>query len=440
MLRAAALLLLAVAFGACTQPNIVATSPSPTPSATATRSPAPTATPTVGTTPKQTSVDRDRIFFVRRDGVPTAIHVAGSGSGDTATDRVTSRLRALLGFKDASSLPPDIDNAAGAYLQVSSVTITADLATANLVTPNGSDPIFASELVPGLLAKQLVYTASEEPGIRRVSVTVNGRPFQTQVLGVTTWPKQREDVYGYGLRAPVGKSTGIVFNDATGDPATNVFTLRSTAFDGSRVRFTFETFGANDKVAAFAPFEVSMEPIDDPTLGGKYALSVNEPFDTKYSTGGAAHVGFVNQSPVVSTVQATRSFTVTLDDARPWRAYMPDASHLVVEVGGDPRMVSDSIAVWTPSTGDHVGRTFQITGAARVFEASVVWRVQDDSTKVVASGNTTASIGTSPIWGTYSISVSLPSEVTGGLHVVVFWISPRDGTEVGGVSFPLNVP
>lgn len=444
MLGAAAALVLAVAFGTWftrpTETPGVAASPSRSASAVpqATGTVAPTATPSA--TPRQTAVDHDRIFFVRRDGVPVGIHVAGSGTGDTAAERVTSRLRALLSFKDPASLPPEVDNVAGVYLQVGSVTVTGDLATANLVTPNGSDPVFASELVPGLLAKQVVYTATEEPGIRRVTITVNGHLFQTQVLGVTSWPKQREDVFGYGLRGPLGKDSGISFSAATGDPATNTFALRSTTFQGSLVRFTFEGLGADSKVAPFAPFQVWMQSTDDPQLGGKYALSVVVPYNGPGETGGAAHVGFVNESPVVSTVQADRSFTATLDDARPWRAYMPDASHLVVEIGGDPRMVSDRIALAAPQFGTAVPATFAMNGLARTFEANVVWRVRDTTGRVIASGHTTASVGTSSIWGTFSTRITVPAVTfPGQVALEVYEVSPKDGSEQGMVSIPLFV-
>jgi hypothetical protein len=70
-----------------------------------------------------------------------------------------------------------------------------------------------------------------------------------------------------------------------------------------------------------------------------------------------------------------------------------------------------------------------------VFEANVVWRVKDNRQKVLADGNTLATLGTSAVWGTFQTTITLPATVTGNVTIEVFEVSPRDGAEVGAVSF-----
>jgi hypothetical protein len=87
-----------------------------------------------------------------------------------------------------------------------------------------------------------------------------------------------------------------------------------------------------------------------------------------------------------------------------------------------------------------IGRTFTIRGAARAFEAHVAWRIlAPQGGREVASGFATASIGTSPVWGTFEAEVRLPENVSGNVTLEVFWPSPRDGADEGKVSFPLAV-
>ena len=47
--------------------------------------------------------------------------------------------------------------------------------------------------------------------------------------------------------------------------------------------------------------------------------------------------------------------------------------------------------------------------------------------------------GTSAVWGTYQVSVQLPSRVSGNVTLEVYWGSPKDGSELGLVQVPLTV-
>ena len=130
-------------------------------------------------------------------------------------------------------------------------------------------------------------------------------------------------------------------------------------------------------------------------------------------------------------------FGIYLDQARPWRVgVMHNPLRVVVDVAGTA--ASDSIAVYSPRAGE-TSRTFTISGFARVFEATVSWRIKDAVGTEVARGTTMASIGTSPLWGSFGTTATVPSNVSGNVTLEVFWASPRDGADLGLVRIPLVV-
>ena len=109
---------------------------------------------------------------------------------------------------------------------------------------------------------------------------------------------------------------------------------------------------------------------------------------------------------------------------------------VVVDVAG--AAASDSIAVYSPRSGE-TSRSVTISGFARVFEATVSWRIKDAAGREVAKGFTNASIGTSALWGSFQTTATIPANVTGAVTLEVFWASPRDGTDLGLVRIPLTV-
>jgi hypothetical protein len=133
-------------------------------------------------------------------------------------------------------------------------------------------------------------------------------------------------------------------------------------------------------------------------------------------------------------------FQLGLDDGRPWRVTMEPsiagATRINVDVGGRPDWVNSNIAVY--SVGPSGGGGLKVRGAARVFEANVSWRMRDPSGRIVARGNTTATIGTSTIWGMFEFTTD--GAATGGPATLeVYWASPRDGSEQDVISIPLGV-
>jgi len=146
----------------------------------------------------------------------------------------------------------------------------------------------------------------------------------------------------------------------------------------------------------------------------------------------------------VTTDADGTTYTLGLDDARPWRvSVVPRAGgamRMYVDVGGHPQALNASVAVYEPPPGAAgSGSSVAIGGAARVFEANVVWRIKDLGGKELARGNTTASLGTSPVWGVFQTTAPIPPGVTGQVTLEVFWASPKDGTDQDVVQIPLTV-
>ncbi len=163
----------------------------------------------------------------------------------------------------------------------------------------------------------------------------------------------------------------------------------------------------------------------------------------------------VDRSPLRSiksvTSVAGTTYELFLDDQRPWRvALLTNPDRIIVDVGGFPRSISDTVAVYSPApiapqsgaivgSQPSIGRQFTVSGLSRTFEATTAWRVVDAARRVVASGFTTASRGTSAVWGTFQVAVQLPSTVSGSVTLEVYWASPRDGADTGLVQVPLTV-
>jgi germination protein M len=99
------------------------------------------------------------------------------------------------------------------------------------------------------------------------------------------------------------------------------------------------------------------------------------------------------------------------------------------DVGRDPQ--ADTLApVWVvePGLGAPVGRTFQVTGVATVFEATVSWAVtRPGSATQLAHGFVSASQG-APGRGDYEVAVTLPEGTTGDVVFTAWESSAKDGS------------
>src|SRR5205814_427354 len=91
---------------------------------------------------------------------------------------------------------------------VGKVTVSGDQATVDVSVLNGDWGIHGAALSLAAL-QQIVYTATEEPGIRRVFFTQNGGNKVTIDQLVVDKPLAREDVFGYSSRGALGKDNGV---------------------------------------------------------------------------------------------------------------------------------------------------------------------------------------------------------------------------------------
>jgi hypothetical protein len=443
MATVAAAIVLALAIGSWLtrppegQPGVVA---SPTASIGATSAPPTTPSPVATATPVSTAPDHQRIYFARDGQPPISAQIQSTGVPPAAEPRIQLLLSRLLG---ATQLPPGSFSAFSSRttIGVNSVRVNGDTATVDFQV-NGADWGIRGSAQSFAAVQQLVYTATEEPGVRRVLMTQNGGAPATIDQLVVSKPLAREDVFGYSSIGPLGKDQGITWG---GDDSIAHVGARlvSATSDGSRAVVKLEGRGSNGQVANLPSFSAWLEQSDDLAMtNGKYGLYVQLQWNGGGNSNGAADLTVYDQTPLrVVTTNGNNVFRIELDDARPWRAYMPSASQLVIEIGGDPRATSDRIAVTAPKPGEiaNSGAALTLTGAARVFEANVVWRVLDSTGKVAANGHFTASLGSSPLWGTFNTKIPMPANVRGNLTLEVYEASPKDGSAQGVVQIPLSV-
>lgn len=103
---------------------------------------------------------------------PVAAHVDGAGNGASADARIGSRLAAL--FSSAAAPAGSFNTTLGVKARPGVVRVDGDLATIDFVVPRGDWGIAGSAAIRAFI-QQLVYTATEESGIRRVLITENGQ-------------------------------------------------------------------------------------------------------------------------------------------------------------------------------------------------------------------------------------------------------------------------
>jgi hypothetical protein len=447
---AAAAIVLALAIGSwLTRPTEdqlagVAASPSASASATATPAATATASPTPLPTIATGLPDHFRVYFARiHDGrPPLGAHVDNAGVGATPAERIASRLAAL----EKAPAPNGSENVfprnsgIGLATGSSRVTVSGDLATVDYVVPGGNWKVPGSSQSLALV-QQLVYTATEEPGIRRLVVTVNGGQRATFDQIVWDKPLSREDVFLYSFVAGLGMNNGISYG---GDDSAAHVGARLAGYDTTPAGAVvlLEGRGPNGQKADLPSFNAWLEKSDDTTpIGAKYTIYVELQWSGGGSSNGAADAIIIDQTPLRAiTTNGNNVFRIELDDARPWRVSYIDNSRIAVEIGGDPRATSERIAVSAPKAGDRVTGQIRVTGSARVFEANVVWRLRDASGTAVANGHFLTNLGTSAVWGQFDQRLAIPATVHGNVTLELYEASAKDGSEQGLVAVPLSVP
>ncbi len=432
-------LLLVLVVGAVALGAVLLRTPVPAPApasgppvtATATRAAAPpTPTPTAGLPSEQL-----RVYFARDQLPPVGADVTALlRYGTTPEGRIRARFDALA----TADAPPGAFNAVETlrtHPTVDGVTIAGTAATVDWTVPNGDWGIGGSAATQGLI-RQLVYTATEESGIRTAAFTENGgRP--TVIDGVQVdGTRTRESVFGY---ARPGSQDPLKIEGAA-PPATLTTSMSVDKVTPGMARFVI-TLGGPEVAppARIVPaFTVNVAQAND--LPGKWEIDV-----LVAGTDAATKDARIDQTPL-RAIAVGRAGGVTyrlgLDDLRPWRAMVLfDPTRIVIDVGGPPQAVSadGNTAVYVPAPGAEVGRTFHVSGAVRAFEATYLWRVTDTNGKVVAGAPATASIGTNALWGSAETDVTLPAGAAGNVTLEVYQVSPKDGSVVSTAAVPLHV-
>ena len=439
----AALVAIAVTLASVALPATGPVADQPTPTAAVIHTPAATvvATPTPAATPAPPTIDRDRIYFARRDLPPVGVHISEMPLGD-ASKRITRRMAALL-IEDTVTPPPGAFTARparGTVTAIVDVRITTDTVTIDLGVPTGTGDWNVRDVDAVPLRQQIVYTATEEAGIRYVIVTQNGgQPARIGSFSLGT-PLSREEVSGYTRVSPGFVSEGWVVECAPGpcpSPATARLSNSYSVDAIGRGVVRFEVRIDSGQTSGSVDINVRSNDETRAPWTGKYTLEI----DVR-GTEAKQGLEIIDRSPLRSIRSGANGGTATyelgLDDLRPWRVVI-SSDRVIVDIGGTQALISGTVAVYAPSRGDTVDRQFTVTGLSRTFEATTAWRVRDLSQRVVAQGATTASRGTSNIWGTYQFVAQVPSTVTGPVTLEVYWASPRDGTDMDVVQVPLTV-
>ncbi|CFX43417.1 GerMN domain [Syntrophomonas zehnderi OL-4] len=96
-------------------------------------------------------------------------------------------------------------------------------------------------------------------------------------------------------------------------------------------------------------------------------------------------------------------------------------------------------AIWvtSPTPGQTVSNPVEIKGTARVFEATISYRIVDDQGKELAEGFTTASAG-APDRGEFSTKAGFQTSGPGKGKIEVFWQSMKDGSVQDKVTVPVE--
>ena len=405
--------------------------PTPTPSATASTTVQPTASPT----PAPSALAGHEIVFFARDRLPpVAAKVNGAGTGATAGSRILSRLGALFTTQAPAGL---FNTTLAAKARPATATVDGDLVTVDFTVPGGDWGTAGSAGTKAFI-QQIVYTASEEPGIRRVLMTENGHQAIVGGEGVVIdHPATREDVSGYTAKA---STDAMTMGGATASLAlTSAYTVDETA--PALVRFVIDT-GLRGE-AAKGGMAFTLQPRENAEtegqLAGKWDFVIDVPNATTTSLGTRETVPAYTPLRMVKTSAQSGGirYELGLDDLRPWRAaILYEPLRLVLDIGGDPDAVSPNIALYQPAFGAAVQPGFTASGLLRAFEARYEYIVRDNAGTVLVDDFANASLGTSEFWGTFDLKIAQVPAAGGTLTLQLR--SPKDGSVSESVQIAIS--
>lgn len=416
---------------------------SPTPGISATTGPAPTASATAS--PSATAAaEQVRVYFARDQLPPVGGLAPATAQFSTlsAAERISARVRALWDARAPSGLGNVFGpHTGGAALRSVAASISGE--TATVVVDAGTwDSLSSAESIA--LAQQLVYTITEEPGIRRAVIREPGKDHAVVGSGIWKDPQSREDVFGY---TPMTAADQRIESNGTAVPAdlTSKIDHVQTGGPGQPVLLLIDLAPRQPVPGgSWLPEFTATGRIMTGTALAKYEIEITVPSGTETSLRDQT----VNVTPLryvsVSATNAGTTYRLGVDDARPWRVSVAPGvtaggMRLSVAIGGYPQLVNRNIAVYAPTIEQTQIGSITIAGEARVFEANVSWRLRDATGREVAKGFTTATNGTGPVWGSFHTFAQIPTGVTGRATLEVFWGSPRDGTDQDVVRVPITI-
>ena len=407
--------------------------------------PSAASSPRITASPTAVDPNRDRIWvYFARDGLPpTGAFIGGIFDDRRPEARILSRLSALRqartgipsGASNPFAQPAPTQSGSGTFGM--SAQVQGDLATLEFEISGGWQVRGSAQSLG--LVQQLIYTITEEPGVRRAVIKDKGKANAVIDQLVIDKPLSREDVSGYSA---VDLATQIAVDGGAG-----VRLRLSYATSADKLSPGLTRFVVTAPSAEIPRFSIDAEKWDNGTAAdpGKYLLRVQvrgandkeglETFDSSPLRGVRTSINVAT-----GTGSLVTDYELRLDDLRPWRVLtLSNPTRIVVDIGGAPQAISERIAVYSPTVGAAVSRDFTVSGLARVFEATVSWRVRDSAQRVIASGVANASLGSSALWGAFEVTVKLPEPVSGNVTLEVYEASAKDGSEVGLVRVPLTV-
>src|SRR2546428_10382391 len=174
--------------------------------------------------------------------------------------------------------------------------------------------------------------------------------------------------------------------------------------------------GPGSSAPAFKATVLRNDETKQPALG-KWTFSIEIPNATASNDGlkeleSGHSIAAVDRTPLRAVhlwrVGTGVRYDLALDDLRPWRvSLLFDPVRIVVDVGGDPRALARSTAVYLPTVGNAVSHAFTLAGAANAFEANVPWRMRDAGGHILVNGPPPAGPRTSGGWGIFGQKVSV---------------------------------
>jgi hypothetical protein len=431
-IRAGLAVIAALAIAACSQQATPSNRPTPTRTAT------PSPTPAVATT-----IDHNVVYVARPSLPPIAKRIAAL-TAPLPSDRIVARFTALRGF--TATAQDEVNQYAVANIKLQQVKVDGEQVELDFAVGGATWGVTGA--AARALVQQLVYTATEEPGLFRARITQNlGQKAVVAPDLSLPEPLSRDDVAGYRYAQP---DLLVVDGGARGLSLTQRFAVEETAPAMARLVIDTRQRVETPAPAALPAIRAQLLRNDEakqPSLG-KWTLAVSLT-DASASDDGLKEIesghsmAAVDRTPLravhLRRIGGDVRYELALDDLRPWRvSLLLDPLRIVVDVGGDPRALAKATALYLPGAGTAVSHAFTLSGSAKAIDGNVPWRMRDGKGAVVVNGTLRASISASALWGMFEQPIVIPQSVSGNVTLEVYAANPGE-SPADTVKIPLTV-